>query len=159
MYSKSVQILRYIRDNGPVEAGDIWQHFDMNNRSETELCLKDLYAKNLLRLRTRDLPNLDLYSITPDGLGSIEAFEKQSTLEEENKRLVSKIAEINKNLKELEKLKELEELRDITESIKTQTHIAIKKSEKADIKSWLSIFIAAATFALYIYEVLCKGSC
>lgn len=39
MYSRSQEILRYIRDRGPTAAHTIWEHFGMSSYQETDACI------------------------------------------------------------------------------------------------------------------------
>ena len=86
MYSRSQEILRYIRDHGPTAAHTIWEHFGMSSYQETDACLKDLYHQNLLRFKAHNLEPYCTYSITVDGLAAIEEIDKQAAQQEQERR-------------------------------------------------------------------------
>lgn len=86
MYSVSENILRFLRSNGPSSRATVWAEFGMGRYKETDACIKDLLAKNLLSckkaLDSRDF-HLDVLSITPDGSGLLEELDKHAAQEEQ----------------------------------------------------------------------------
>ena len=149
MNTKSVEILRFLHNQGPSRAEDVWTHFGMGTYRDSKDYINDLCNKHYIRIQQKDHPHNDVLSILPAGLDQLELLEKQTAQEKENARLVSEIVEMRKNLEELK------ELRDITESLKTQTNLALEKANRADWISILSLIIAAGTFVLYLFEVFC----
>lgn len=86
MYSVSENILRFLRSNGPSSRATVWAEFGIGRYKETDACIKDLLAKNLLSckkaLDSRDF-HLDVLSITPDGSSLLEELDKHAAQEEQ----------------------------------------------------------------------------
>ena len=86
MYSVSKNILRFLRSNGPSSRATVWAEFGMGRYKETDACIKDLLAKNLLSckkaLDSRDF-HLDVLSLTPDGSSLLEELDKHAAQEEQ----------------------------------------------------------------------------
>lgn len=86
MYSVSENILRFLRSNGPSSRAAVWAEFGMGQYKETDACIKDLIAQNLLSckkaLDSRDF-HLDVLSLTPAGSGLLEELDKHAAQEEQ----------------------------------------------------------------------------
>lgn len=86
MYSVSENILRFLRSNGPSSRATVWAEFGIGRYKETDACIKDLLAKNLLSckkaLDSRDF-HLDVLSITPDGSSLLEELDKHAAQKEQ----------------------------------------------------------------------------
>ena len=86
MYSVSENILRFLRSNGPSSRAAVWAEFGMGQYKETDACIKDLIAQNLLSckkaLDSRDF-HLDVLSLTPAGSGLLDELDKHAAQEEQ----------------------------------------------------------------------------
>lgn len=86
MYSVSENILRFLRSNGPSSRAAVWAEFGMGQYKQTDACIKDLIAQNLLScekaLDSRDF-HLDVLSLTPAGSGLLEELDKHAAQEEQ----------------------------------------------------------------------------
>ncbi len=61
MYSVSENILRFLRSNGPSSRAAVWAEFGMGQYKQTDACIKDLIAQNLLSCeKSLGLPRLPL---------------------------------------------------------------------------------------------------
>ena len=86
MYSLSENILHFLRSNGPSSRAAVWAEFGMGQYKQTDACIKDLIAQNLLSckkaLDSRDF-HLDVLSLTPAGSGLLEELDKHAAQEEQ----------------------------------------------------------------------------
>ena len=86
MYSLSENILHFLRFNGPSSRAAVWAEFGMGQYKQTDACIKDLIAQNLLScekaLDSRDF-HLDVLSLTPAGSGLLEELDKHAAQEEQ----------------------------------------------------------------------------
>lgn len=51
-----------------------------------------------------------------------------------------------------EYLKSVNKIKNIAENMSVQTKLAVKKSQKADVKGWIAIIISILTFALELSD-------
>jgi len=117
MYASTDQVKRLIREHGELSTEEIHKHFpDMPFDSLTYSLFK-LYEDEWLTFRYAG--NSTIYTLLPKGHQQISQSETIA-------RLISEIADMRKNLEELQSIPE------ITNALKEQTNSAIKEAHSSD---------------------------
>lgn len=142
MYSKSVDILRYINAHDWIPLEDLLEYF--GDTHEIRSCIYSLKSDGQLLYKLPKENKGERYALSPAARGYLEEINRNATLEKENFRLQRQISD---------SLEELKGIREIAESSRKQAEIATEKANKADWKGWIALFLSAATFFVYLFEV------
>ena len=145
MYSKSVDILRYINEHDWIPLEDLLEHF--GDTYDIRSCIYVLKSEGQLLYKLPNENKGERYALSPAACGYLEEIDRNAALEKENLRLQRQISN---------SLEELKELRRIAESSEKQAKIAVEKANKADWLSIFSLLIAVGTFGVYLFEVFGK---
>ena len=73
MYSVLENILRFLRSNGPSSRATVWAEFGIGRYKETDACIKDLLAKNLLSCKKTWTPETSTW-MSSRSLPTVPAF-------------------------------------------------------------------------------------
>ena len=141
MYSKSVDILRYINEHDWIPLEDLLEHF--GDTYDIRSCIYVLKSEGQLLYKLPKENKGERYALSPAACGYLEEIDRNAALEKENLRLQRQISN---------SLEELKELRKIAESSKEQADRAITESKSSNITAWVGVTLSVLNLAWAIIQ-------